>query len=371
MNTIDMFAEQTLTRDEPPISVTPAVESLLRAGAPVAIGVSGGKDSDIAALHTIPYLDALGHQGPRVLIHSDLGRVEWADSLPQCERLAARLGLELIVVRRQSGGMMERWQTRWANNVARYAELECVKLILPWSTAAMRFCTSELKTAIICRELVRRFPNTTILSVSGIRREESPKRRLAPIVKEQPKLSSVTHGTRGYDWHPILDLTKAEVLAAHERHGFPLHEAYTRYGSSRVSCAFCILGSQADLSASASCEANADIYREMVDLEITSSFSFQEGWLGDVAPQLLDERARAGLARAKEVAKLRESAERHIPAHLLYTKGWPTVMPTEDEAALLCQVRRSVAAAVGLEIDYTEPARLIARYAELMAARPH
>jgi 3'-phosphoadenosine 5'-phosphosulfate sulfotransferase (PAPS reductase)/FAD synthetase len=54
----------------------------------------------------------------------------------------------------------------------------------------MRFCTSELKTAIICRELVRRFPGQTILSVSGIRREESTKRKLAPIVKVQPKLTS-------------------------------------------------------------------------------------------------------------------------------------------------------------------------------------
>jgi hypothetical protein len=52
-------------------------------------------------LALIPYLDAIGHHGPRVLIHSDLGQVEWKDSLPTCERLAARLGLELIVVRRQ------------------------------------------------------------------------------------------------------------------------------------------------------------------------------------------------------------------------------------------------------------------------------
>jgi 3'-phosphoadenosine 5'-phosphosulfate sulfotransferase (PAPS reductase)/FAD synthetase len=172
-----------------------------------------------------------------VLIHSDLGQVEWKDSLPTCERLAARLGLELIVVRRQAGGMLERWQTRWANNVARYANLECVKLILPWSTASMRFCTSELKTAIICRELVRRFPGQTILSVSGIRREESTKRKLAPIVKVQPKLTSTTHATSGYDWHPLLDWTKADVFALHERTGFPLHEAYRVYGSSRVSCA--------------------------------------------------------------------------------------------------------------------------------------
>ena len=37
------------------------------------------------------HLDRIGHTGPRLLIHADLGSVEWRDSLPTCERLAARL----------------------------------------------------------------------------------------------------------------------------------------------------------------------------------------------------------------------------------------------------------------------------------------
>lgn len=346
---------------------TPEIDQLLSAQAPVAIGVSGGKDSSIAALETCVYLDHLGHQGPRVLIHSDLGMVEWKDSLPTCERLAQRLGLELVVVRRPAGGMLERWLTRWENNVARYAALECVKLILPWSTASMRFCTSELKTAIICRDLVQRFPGTTILSVSGIRREESAKRKLAPIAKPQAKLSSATHQTAGLDWHPILDWTREEVLAAHEWHAFPLHEAYRVYGSSRVSCAFCILGSQADLAASASCPDNQDVYRAMVDLEVRSTFSFHDSlWLGDVAPHLLNRETRAALAFAKEAAAVREAAEARIPKYLLYTSGWPTVMPTRDEAQLLAEVRLTVAQAVGLLIQYTEPEAILARYAQLM-----
>ena len=42
----------------------------LAANAPVAIGVSGGKDSCAAALATIEHLDAIGHTGPRLsLIH--------------------------------------------------------------------------------------------------------------------------------------------------------------------------------------------------------------------------------------------------------------------------------------------------------------
>ena len=142
----------------PDVEITPIIENLVQIHSPVAIGVSGGKDSDVAAFETYAYLQSIGHTGPTILMHSDLGRVEHKDSLPTCERLASRLGLELVVVRRKSGDLMDRWLVRWRNNVERYANLECVKLILPWSTASMRFCTSELKTAIICRDLVERYP---------------------------------------------------------------------------------------------------------------------------------------------------------------------------------------------------------------------
>ena len=63
-------------RSDRGVVVTDDVDALLAAGAPVAIGVSGGKDSCAAALATIEHLDTIGHTGPRVLIHSDLGRVE-------------------------------------------------------------------------------------------------------------------------------------------------------------------------------------------------------------------------------------------------------------------------------------------------------
>lgn len=77
----------------PSVSTNPDIDALIRANAPVAIGVSGGKDSQAAALATCAYLDAMAHRGPRVLVHSDLGVVEWNESLPVCERLAAHLGV--------------------------------------------------------------------------------------------------------------------------------------------------------------------------------------------------------------------------------------------------------------------------------------
>ena len=50
-----------------------------------------------------------------------------------------------------------------------------------------------------------------------------------------------------------------------------------------------------------------------------------------------------------------------------YTKGWPTCIPSYPEAKLLGDVRKTVAAAVGLPVSYTEPAGIIARYKYLMA----
>lgn len=349
------------------IAVTPELAALLAQRAPVAFGVSGGKDSSAMVLATSAYLDEIGHRGPRILIHSDLGRVEWQASLPMCERLAEQVGLELVVVRRQAGDLLDRWQVRWRHNIERYRDLRCVKLILPWSTAGMRFCTSELKTVLICRTLVERFPGCTIFSASGIRRQESRQRQHVPVVQAQPRLTNATYQTRGFDWHPLADWTLQEVLAYHQAVGFPLHEAYTRYGSSRVSCAFCILGSQADLIASATCAEHQEIYCALVELEIASTFSFQDRhWLGDLAPHLLDEVMRTRLTEAKRRSVLREAVEASIPRHLWYSKGWPTILPTRGEALLLAEVRCQVAQIMGFSVNYTEPDAILERYAQLM-----
>ncbi|MDX5929736.1 hypothetical protein [Acidiphilium acidophilum] len=121
-----------------PIALTQEICRLLAASAAVAVGVSGGKDSGAVAIAVDRHLRTIDHAGPRILIHADLGRVEWQDSLPACRRLAGALGWELVVVRRKAGDLLHRWEARWTNNVARYASLECVQMILPWSTPALR-----------------------------------------------------------------------------------------------------------------------------------------------------------------------------------------------------------------------------------------
>lgn len=293
---------------QPAVATTPQVDEMLARNAVVAIGVSGGKDSDACAIATTEYLDRIGHTGPRLLVHADLGSVEWRQSQSKCDGLAATLGLELVTVRRKAGGMMERWQTRWENNVSRYESLSCVKLILPWSTPSMRFCTSELKSAVIASELKKRFKGQEIINVTGIRREESAGRKKAAVAKDDPRLAQ--KNAAGITWNPVIEWTIGEVKAAIARRGIELHEAYTKYLMTRVSCVFCIMSSAGDLIASTTCPDNHDIYRTMVELEATSTFAFQSNnWLGDVAPHLLGSELADRLALAKESARIREMAD--------------------------------------------------------------
>lgn len=186
------------------VALTPEVEAMLSRQAVVAIGVSGGKDSDACALAVARYLDKIGHTGPRLLVHSDLGRIEWKDSLPSCERLAEKLGWELLVVRRGAGDMLARWQGRWANNLKRYADLSCVKVILPWSTPSLRFCTSEFKSNLVSGALRKRFPTEEILNVVGVRRQESANRAKMPVSQESTLLKRKRAG--GLNWNAIVEL---------------------------------------------------------------------------------------------------------------------------------------------------------------------
>lgn len=351
------------------IVLSPDISELFASDCPVAIGVSGGKDSHAVSFRTNEYLDEIGHKGSRLLVHSDLGRIEWRDSLPTCERIARALNLQLVVLRRKAGDMVDRWEARWGNNLRRYQSLSCVKLILPWSTPSMRFCTSELKTSQICSHLISLFPGRSIVSVTGIRAQESAARAHAQVSSIQKKLQ--TKGRVGWDWRPILQWSLQDVLSYLHQQRQVLHEAYTKYGCSRVSCSFCIMASEADLKAAASCGGNEAAYRLLVELEARSAFAFQGNrWLGDIAPHLLSPETREALREAKERARKRVEAEAVVPKDLLYAKGWPQRLPSLAEAELLGKVRQTVSETIGLPATFTTAEEIIARYRSLLAQRP-
>lgn len=345
----------------PPVALTSDVLSLVYSGAAVAIGVSGGKDSQAAVVATMSYLDSKGHVGPRVLVHADLGTVEWKDSLPVCERLAKRFNLELLLVRRKGGGLMERWESRWASSKRRWEELSTVTLVPCWSTPSMRFCTSEQKTKVIVPELKRRFKGVPVINVTGVRRAESAARAKSTI-------SAWDADHRILTWRPIVDWSVAEVFAAIDGSGMDPHPAYRVFGMGRVSCKFCIMSSAADMAAAAAQPEAQDVYRQQVTLEAESTFAFQGAcWLGDVAPHLLGTELADRLARAKINAARRVAAEKRLTKAMLYVKGWPTRMLTDGEADILADVRVEVADIIGLQPTFTDRASIHQRYADLIA----
>lgn len=357
------------------LAITPEVEALLQVGAPVAVGVSGGKDSHAIAWALSKLLK--DYTGPKVLIHSDLREVEWLDSLPACQRIADRISWELIVCGRPAGGMMERWESRWQSSIRRYVDMVTVAVVLPWSTPAMRFCTSELKVDPICAALKRRFGKVPIINVTGVRAEESSSRAQQPVsAPGGPKLppGSLT-------WRPLHPWLLQDVWDAIAESGVEAHEAYRLFGSSRVSCRFCILANEADLKASLKDPEAAAIYRRMCELELESGFAFQGSrWLTSLAPELLDQGpgrsygsadvpwgiSGAGmLVNAQLLCDQRREAEAWLPKHLQFTKGWPHCVPTLKESEKLAAMRRTICKLYGWQTPYADAKSVQDRYQEL------
>jgi 3'-phosphoadenosine 5'-phosphosulfate sulfotransferase (PAPS reductase)/FAD synthetase len=360
-----------------PADPLPAMDERVMAaisrGAWFVFNLSGGKDSTASAHAAIALLDAFGHpRDRRIAIHADLGRAEWRSTPATVSAIADRLGLSLLVVRRTAGDMVARWEQRFLAGKRRYEALETYNLIGPWSSASLRFCTSELKVQVIGPELVRRYRGETIVSVLGLRREESPSRRATPISREDERFAKPGNeaGTRMLTWYPAVDWSTCDVFALHERHGLPLHEAYARYQATRLSCAFCVLASSHDLNAAAAAPENGDLYRHLVSLEACSTFSFQpRRWLADVAPTLLSSALVRDIARARTWADERRSLEAAMPTALRFVKGWPPRMPTREEAGTIARCRAPILAHHGLGDHFPDADAVLSRFAELLASR--
>ena len=348
------------------LAVSDDVRTAIAAGAPVAFSLSGGKDSISIGYATSALLDTLGHpRDRRVAIHADLGRIEWQSTPATVEAGAARLGVPLIIVRNRSYDMLSKWDRRFELGCRRYEQLETYHLTAPWSSANNRFCTSEMKTQVILPELLRRFPTDRIVSVVGIRRQESIKRRLTPVSKPEAACWTRKRGANILTWNPGVDVREDEVYAYCERHNLPLPESYD-LGSTRHGCAFCVLASENDIRVAAHAPGNRGTLFHLVDREAVSTFSFQaDRWLGDVARDILPASLAADHARGKILGTRRRQLEASLPANLRYVKGWPQRIPTIEEAIIIADVRARIHAMHQLETPYPSPSAVRERIAEL------
>jgi 3'-phosphoadenosine 5'-phosphosulfate sulfotransferase (PAPS reductase)/FAD synthetase len=355
----------------PDLAIDSEIIGAIRAGVWIVFNLSGGKDSSAAMFAVNLHLDLLGHpRDRRMAIHADLGRAEWASTPAFVEQIAALADMPLTVVRRAAGDLVDRWHQRFENGKRRYEALETYNLIGPWSSASLRFCQSEMKAAVIGPAVARMHAGQRIISVLGLRRDESHNRASIPIAKVDQRFAKAGNrqGTVMSLWHPIADWSTADVFRAHALFGVPLHEAYTSWGSTRLSCRYCIFASLHDLRASTAAPLNADIYRELVALEARSTFPFQPArWLADVAPNLLGRGLQTDVLRAKADQTERRSIEAAMPAALRYVSGWPPRLPTMREAEAIVAARRPILARHDLSDRYPRAGAVRDRFAELIA----
>ncbi|MBS7671368.1 phosphoadenosine phosphosulfate reductase family protein [Croceicoccus gelatinilyticus] len=324
---------------EPAFAGYAEMERLAREGAWFAFSCSAGKDSAAAMLHATRYLDTWGHpKSRRFVIHADLGRSEWKSTKTHVEYLAAFFGLPLQIVAHKTHDMLSRWQRRGDLGRQRWAAYETLRLIGPWSSSSSRFCTSEMKGHVM--GAVKAKLDGPVVSVLGLRRDESIGRRATPIVKPDTSMGRFGRRQDDFIWNPIAEWSAQDVFAAHEAAGLALHEAYP-LGATRLSCNFCVLASINDLTVASGHLDNHETYRELVAMECSYGFAFQPSrWLGDVAPSLLSTGLQRDLTGAKRHAEERRSIEAAYPVGMT-TKPYSAI--TRADAEIVAQGRARIA----------------------------
>lgn len=209
-----------------PLSIPSSINRLIETGALVAINVSGGKDSQAACIKII---NAGIPRDQIVLVHADLGDVEWPGV--QDHICKTTFDLPLIIAK------------------ARKSFFDMVRTRRMFPSPKYRQCTSDLKRGPIERELRRYLKDNPkyggqIINVMGMRADESRDRAKRKAVSFSKRNSKA--GRHWVDWLPIHHLNEHDVFETIANAGQAPHWAYAA-GMSRVSCSFCIMSSRADL----------------------------------------------------------------------------------------------------------------------------
>ena len=195
-----------------------------------------------------------------VLVHADLGAVEWAGAVGHILATTAGEKLHTCHARRNLLQMIEE------------------RGMFP--SPALRQCTSDLKRGPIGRTIrgITRERQASgieswglVVNCMGMRADEScSRKKLAPF-----KFSTANSkaGREWYDWLPIHTMSEQEVYATIARSGQQPHPVYAR-GMRRFSCVFCVMASEADLKTAARLATehpellnDPHLYRKYVALE--------------------------------------------------------------------------------------------------------
>lgn len=217
------------------------ITDLIARGATFVVNHSGGKDSQAMYLYLRGFVPA----AQLLIVHADLGEVEWAGAQ---EHIKETTHGEPLLVCRSRRGLLQMIAERGM-----------------FPSPSQRQCTSDLKRGPIERT-IRQHSRATgqmlFVNCMGMRAQESPGRsKLTPFKLHTGNSKA---GREWYDWLPIHDWTVDQVLAAIAAAGQQPHPVYAA-GMSRFSCCFCIMSNKADLTTAA--QLNPALYRKYVELE--------------------------------------------------------------------------------------------------------
>ncbi|PZQ55744.1 MAG: phosphoadenosine phosphosulfate reductase [Novosphingobium pentaromativorans] len=225
------------------------IASLIERGALFVVNDSAGKDSQaqkIKVMSMVPHRQIL-------ILHAVLPEVEWDGTVEHIEANSGNLPIVYAHARKTLFEMVEH------------------RGMFP--SPANRQCTSDLKRGPIERE-IRRYLKARpefgglVVNCMGMRAEESTGRAKLEAFKFN-KANSIA-GREWYDWLPIHDWSAEQVFASIRAAGQEPHWAYAA-GMTRLSCCFCIMASQADLTTAA--KLNPALYSRYVETERRLGFT--------------------------------------------------------------------------------------------------
>jgi 3'-phosphoadenosine 5'-phosphosulfate sulfotransferase (PAPS reductase)/FAD synthetase len=251
----------------------------------IVVCSSAGKDS-LAMLDVVAGLAREAEVLDRlVVVHADLGRVEWKGTRELAARQAALYGARFEVVTRPQGDLIDHIRAR-----KRFP-----------GPGLTRYCTSDHKRGPIftlytrlAKELGRRGRPARILECMGLRAEESPARAKQISFRRREDASN---GRRLVDaWLPIHAWSTPAVWDHIRGKGLPYHPAYD-LGMPRLSCCFCIYSPRAALMLAG--KHNPELLAEYVALEAEIGHSFQHS--GKRRLPIAD--VKAALDRGEEAGK--------------------------------------------------------------------
>ncbi|MEU9354945.1 phosphoadenosine phosphosulfate reductase family protein [Streptomyces griseoloalbus] len=245
------------------VPLTPSTtvpDEMIRDADWVVISSSGGKDSQAMLSYVVQRARALGMLDKVVVVHADLGRVEWAGTRELAERQARLAGVRRFEVVQASGAdLLERVEIRYGKLKAK-AQQEALergedpataKVPPAWPSSSARWCTPDAKRGPIrtlytrlVAELSHLGRPVRILECIGQRAAESTARaQLAEVEINR----GASNGKRIVTtWRPIHAWSDRKVWREIARSRLPYHPAYD-WGNRRLSCVFCVLGCNSDL----------------------------------------------------------------------------------------------------------------------------